>query len=67
MRDARAAELGPPPRGELSHLTYRRLLTATALKLVFNALSFVERRQSGTFDSTDVYEHIFAATLTVQS
>jgi signal transduction histidine kinase len=28
-----------------------------------NALSFVERRQSGTLDGTDVYEHIFATAL----
>jgi signal transduction histidine kinase len=28
-----------------------------------NALSFVERRQSGTFDGTDVYEHIFSTAL----
>ena len=42
---------------------YSRLLTAVALNLVLNGLSFVERRQSGTFDGTDVYEHIFAAAL----
>jgi hypothetical protein len=28
-----------------------------------NGLSFVERRQSGTFDGTDVYEHIFSTAL----
>src|ERR1700745_3741440 len=42
---------------------YRRLLTTVALNLVLNGLSFVERRQSGTFDGTDMYEHIFAAAL----
>src|ERR1700745_2757664 len=42
---------------------YSRLLTMGALNLVLNGLSFVERRQSGTFDGTDVYEHIFAAAL----
>src|SRR6266699_905268 len=42
---------------------YSRLLTTVARNLVLNGLSFVERRQSGTFDGTDVYEHIFAAAL----
>src|SRR5205814_1656970 len=42
---------------------YRRLLTAIALKLVFNPLSFVQRGQSGTFDSADVNKHIFATAL----
>src|ERR1700745_1556378 len=42
---------------------YSRLLTTVALNLVLNGLSFVERRQSGTFDGTDMYEYIFAAAL----
>jgi hypothetical protein len=43
--------------------TYRRLLTAVTLNLVLNGLSFIERCQSGTFDGTDVYEHIFSTSL----
>jgi hypothetical protein len=42
---------------------YRRLLTAVTLNLVLNGLSFIERCQSGTFDGTDVYEHIFSTSL----
>src|SRR6266545_1388485 len=42
---------------------YSRLLTTVALNLVLNGLSFVERRQSGAFDGTDMYEHIFTAAL----
>src|SRR5262245_14393067 len=42
---------------------YSGLLTAAALNLILNGLSFVERRQSGTFDGADMYEHIFAAAL----
>src|SRR6201981_3689571 len=42
---------------------YGRLLTAVAFNLVLNRLSFVERRQSGTFYGTDVYEHIFSTAL----
>ena len=42
---------------------YRRLLTAVTLNLVLNGLSFIERCQSGTFDGTDVYKHIFSASL----
>src|SRR6266446_2397780 len=42
---------------------YRRLLTAVTLNLVLNGLSFIERCQSGTFDGTDVYEHIFSSSL----
>src|SRR5258708_1398812 len=42
---------------------YRRLLTAGTLNLVLNGLSFIERCQSGTFDGTDVYEHIFSTSL----
>src|SRR5262245_17854402 len=42
---------------------YSGLLTAAALNLILNSLSFVERHQSGTFDGANVYEHIFAAAL----
>ena len=42
---------------------YRRFLTAIALNLILNGLSFVERHQTGTFDCANVYEHIFAAAL----
>src|SRR3984893_10310184 len=41
----------------------RRLLTAVTLNLVLNGLSFIERCQSGTFNGTDVYEHIFSTSL----
>ena len=42
---------------------YRRFLTAIALNLILNGLSFVERHQTGTFDGANVYKHIFAAAL----
>jgi hypothetical protein len=56
----------PDPASNV-HLLYleidRRLHTSIALNFVLNVLSFVERRQAGTFDSTDMYEYIFAAAL----
>src|SRR5262249_12651207 len=42
---------------------YCRLLTAVTFNLLLKGLSFIERCQSGTFDGTDVYEHIFSASL----
>jgi hypothetical protein len=40
-----------------------RLLTAITYNLVFDRLPLIERTKTGTFDSGDMDEHIFAAAL----